>query len=551
MTKITLYAQPSGSEPYLNMSTFGVADKSTAEQSQNIKALTDVGRKVCETAQGFDEQASISGTSVEGSSYEWGLRIEMNGLNIDMNCQSYSSKPMTVKDHIVKLDIDGDVDSIRAFVQHFTSELGYSPFEISDWDTFSKAEGVSKDDVMNNWQELLDSVEPEAAESGAEGPQDQPALEGPEPEAGPDMMEPELAYSDIPEPGMPYEPEMMAPEMEQPKPPRKRRRVKKVKKKVKPSSTRPCPRCGEVVSIDPTQDPIKFECPSCGLKGKFKRKKKPVEPQTVEEQEVKEPEPEVKEPEPEPEPEEKEPEPEPEEKEPEPEPEPEPEVKEPEPEPEPEEKEPEPEPEPIPEPEQPPVEAQISDYFDRAERYKSRNQYNDAVRFYDLVLDLDPNHVDALNNKGIILWANRKYKLAINHFDKVLELDPKNSEALINKAASMNRLGEKDKALELYDEVLIIDDKNADAWSNKGVILFSEHKYQEAEECFTNAVENNPDDEDGWFNLGFVFEKLERFEDASKAYEQVLKINPENGEAVRAYHQCLRILRQEILKDWK
>ena len=84
MVQITLYAQPMGSEPYLNLSTFGVADEAAAEESQNIKGLTDIGRQVCETAQTMDEEASIAGTSMEGSSYEWGLRIEMNNLTFDM-----------------------------------------------------------------------------------------------------------------------------------------------------------------------------------------------------------------------------------------------------------------------------------------------------------------------------------------------------------------------------------------------------------------------------------------------------------------------------------
>ena len=66
-----------------------------------------------------------------------------------------------------------------------------------------------------------------------------------------------------------------------------------------------------------------------------------------------------------------------------------------------------------------------------------------------------------------------------------------------------------------------------------------------------NAVNNAPDDEDSWFNYGYVLEKLDKYDEASKAYERVLKINPENGEAVREYHHCLKVMRLELLKDWK
>jgi len=600
MTKITLYAQPMGSEPYLNMSTFGVVDKAESEQYQNIKALTDVGRKICETAQALDDEASIAGTSIEGSSFDWGLRIDMKNLKIEMNCKSYTDEPMTVKDHIVKLIFRGDLDSIQAFVQKFVSDLNYLPFEINNWDYFSKSEKVSKDEVVADWNKVLSTKEgaPPAPEPPpAEAPASEPTIEE--------------APQDFPVPGIEPVPPKLG-EVPPSKPlrpmPKKKRRIKlKVKKKGK-ADTRPCPRCKEIVPVDPTQDPIVFECPNCGLKGKFKRKKKippapkpkmvektleeaiekpgkvPIEEEVEKkveeiekepEPEVTEPEeeiPEVKEPEPEAEPEVKEPEEEtPEVKEPEPKAEPEveepeeeiPEVKESEPEPEaevkepeeeiPEVKEPEPEaePEPIPEPPKVSPEERLEEFLDKAERYKNRNQYHDAVRYYDMVLDIDPNHTQALNNKGLILWANRKYKLAIEHFDHILELDPKNQEAIINKAASFNRLGEKDKAIKLYDELLEDDKTNADAWSNKGVILFSQQRYEEAEKCFKNAVENNPDDEDSWFNYAFVLEKLDKFQEATDAYETVLKLNPGNSEATRAYHQCLKVLRREMLKDWQ
>ena len=556
MTKITLYAQPMGSEPYLNMSTFGVVDKAESEQYQNIKALTDVGRKICETAQALDDEASIAGTSIEGSSFDWGLRIDMKDLKIEMNCKSYTDEPMTVKDHIVKLIFRGDLDSIQAFVQKFVSDLNYLPFEINNWDYFSKSEKVSKDEVVADWNKVLSTKEGEL-------PDTEPQL--PEvPSSEPTIEEPP---QDFPVPGIePVPPKLgEAPPSKPLRPmPKKKRRIKlKVKKKGK-VDTRPCPRCKEIVPVDPTQDPIVFQCPNCGLKGKFKRKKKmppTTKPTMVEktleeviekpkevpiEEEVekkleeieKEPEPEVKEPEEEI-PEVKEPEPETE-----------PEIKEPEEE-IPEEKEPEHEPEPIPEPPKVSPEERLEEFLEKAERYKNRNQYHDAVRYYDMVLDIEPDHIQALNNKGLILWANRKYKLAIEHFDHILELDPKNQEAIINKAASFNRLGEKDRAVKLYDELLEDDGTNADAWSNKGVILFSQQRYEEAEKCFKNAVENNPDDEDSWFNYAFVLEKLDKIQEASNAYETVLKLNPENSEAVRAYHQCLKVLRREMLKDWQ
>jgi hypothetical protein len=277
MTKITLYAQPMGSEPYLNMSTFGVVDKAESEQHQNIKALTDVGRKICETAQALDDEASIAGTSIEGSSFDWGLRIDMKELKIEMNCKSYTDEPMTVKDHVVKLIFRGDLDSIQAFVQKFVSDLNYLPFEISNWDYFSKSEKVSKDDVVADWNKVLSTKEGAPPTAPEPQPIEAPSSEPTSTIAPSPQTTIEEPPQDYPVPGIePVPPKVgEAPPSKPLRPmPKKKRRVKlKVKKKGK-ANTRPCPRCKEIVPIDPTQDPIVFQCPNCGLKGKFKRKKK-------------------------------------------------------------------------------------------------------------------------------------------------------------------------------------------------------------------------------------------------------------------------------------
>ncbi len=626
MVNISLYAQPFGSEPYLNMSTFGTVEDEESEDYENIKALTDVGRFVCETAQSMDDEASIAGTSMEGSSYEWGLRIEMKNLIINMKSKSYTPEPLTVKDHVIKLNFSGEDDSIESFVQGLVKNLKRYPFEINDWDALKKTEKVTKDDVIKNWEKYLGGkteeiikedeavipVEPLDVEPGPADMEIPPDFEAP--------MEPDMYYGEgIEEP---------LPELS-----RKKKKVKlKVKKKVDKISTRPCPKCKTVVQVDPTQDPIVFKCPSCGLRGKFKRKKKEIEkpePKIIETLPEAPPEEVKPEPEPEPEippvtkapPEEVKPEPEPKPKlEPEippetkappekvkPEPEPKPELEseippetkapseevKPEPEPEippvtkapPEEVKPEPEPEippvtkappeevkpePKAEPKMPPITkappeevkpepvrtaesevTKIIEYLDKAERFKNRNQYHDAIQYYDLVLDIDPENIQALNNKGIILWANKKYKLAIELFDNVLELDKKNEEAMINKAASLNKLGEKEAAIDIYDDLIKINKKNSDAWSNKGVILFTLKLYSEAEDCFRNAVKYELEDEDYWLNFAVILEKNGKFEEAVDAYEKVIKLNPVNQEAIRGYEACVKEVRRNILKDWK
>jgi tetratricopeptide (TPR) repeat protein len=51
------------------------------------------------------------------------------------------------------------------------------------------------------------------------------------------------------------------------------------------------------------------------------------------------------------------------------------------------------------------------------------------------------NNTDELYSKGVKLLRRGKYQEAIECFDKVLEIDPNHADALTNKAGALNNMG--------------------------------------------------------------------------------------------------------------
>jgi tetratricopeptide (TPR) repeat protein len=70
--------------------------------------------------------------------------------------------------------------------------------------------------------------------------------------------------------------------------------------------------------------------------------------------------------------------------------------------------------------------------FDSAREYYVRGDYKNADIFFERVLEIDPNHIEALNSKGILWYRLADYDKARNCFEKVLQVDPKNMLALNN-----------------------------------------------------------------------------------------------------------------------
>lgn len=52
-----------------------------------------------------------------------------------------------------------------------------------------------------------------------------------------------------------------------------------------------------------------------------------------------------------------------------------------------------------------------------------QGKYNDAIGYYDKILESDPHHVNALYGKGLIFQRWGMYRDALEFYDKVLKLD--------------------------------------------------------------------------------------------------------------------------------
>ena len=63
--------------------------------------------------------------------------------------------------------------------------------------------------------------------------------------------------------------------------------------------------------------------------------------------------------------------------------------------------------------------------LDTGNELLNEGKYDEAIVYYDKALEIKPNDVDALNNKGLALYNLERYEEAITYYEKALEIDPK------------------------------------------------------------------------------------------------------------------------------
>jgi len=131
----------------------------------------------------------------------------------------------------------------------------------------------------------------------------------------------------------------------------------------------------------------------------------------------------------------------------------------------------------------------IEDFIRKGVDMRKQENYEDAILYFDRVLEMDPENEIAMNNKGVALRKLGKYQEAEACFDKVLAKNDTNASVWYNKSFVQFKLGRFEEALTSFDRTLDLDPGNATAWNGKGKVLQKLGRQAEADECFATAKE--------------------------------------------------------------
>ncbi|MFA7242078.1 MAG: tetratricopeptide repeat protein [Sulfuricellaceae bacterium] len=191
-------------------------------------------------------------------------------------------------------------------------------------------------------------------------------------------------------------------------------------------------------------------------------------------------------------------------------------------------------------------------------------QLPQAEAIYRQILQVQPNHVDALHFLGVIAHQAGKHELAIELINKAIGVNPsvpsyynnlsaaylalnRNHDAIIGyrKAVALNpgyaeahhglgnlckEQGKLDEAVECYRKALALKPGYADVHNNLGVALLEQGKPAEAIACYRKALALKPDCADVHNNLGVAFKEQGKLDEALACYRQALLLKPDYAE---------------------
>ena len=97
--------------------------------------------------------------------------------------------------------------------------------------------------------------------------------------------------------------------------------------------------------------------------------------------------------------------------------------------------------------------------------------YVRALEYYDIALDIEPDNLNVMVDKGVTLQNLGRFNEALQMYEKALSIEAENLDALINKGSVLHILKKYSESISCYDAVLDHDKRNAMVLAYKGLSI--------------------------------------------------------------------------------
>ena len=145
---------------------------------------------------------------------------------------------------------------------------------------------------------------------------------------------------------------------------------------------------------------------------------------------------------------------------------------------------------------------------------EKQREYDKAVGHYTEAIDLNPEYVNAYNNRGIAYRNKGEIDAAIQDYNKAIDLNPEHADAYNNRGVAYRNKGEIDAAIQDYNKAIDLNPEYVNAYNNRGIAYRNKGEIDAAIQDYTKAIDLNPEHADAYCNRGEAWLHLREWEKA-------------------------------------
>jgi len=168
----------------------------------------------------------------------------------------------------------------------------------------------------------------------------------------------------------------------------------------------------------------------------------------------------------------------------------------------------------------------LSELIEKGNELSRLGQYEEALPYFERVLEIDSENTDALKAKSFILLLRGEFEEASSILDKVLELNPDDSQAFELKIMVLGNIDPQ--AAGKYALKLAELNANIESLVLKGQEHYKRSELEDALSYFNNALELEPDHVEALNGKAVTLSDLGQVEESLYILTKAIVLDPTN-----------------------
>jgi Tfp pilus assembly protein PilF len=165
----------------------------------------------------------------------------------------------------------------------------------------------------------------------------------------------------------------------------------------------------------------------------------------------------------------------------------------------------------------------INTAYNEAIKETEKGNISGAKQLYKSILAEQPNHIEALNNLGVISMKDGNTKEALFYFDKVLQYKKDYGKAYNNIGLLMMKDGQKNLAEEYFKKSIELEKNGIEPSLNLAALLRSEKRCEEASRVLEGFIGANTKNKSLYLSYALIKDDMGQYEEATRYYKLYLR----------------------------
>jgi len=194
--------------------------------------------------------------------------------------------------------------------------------------------------------------------------------------------------------------------------------------------------------------------------------------------------------------------------------------------------------------------SEVDKLLSEAKAKTYNGQEEEALKLYERVIALEPDHAEHYKKRSILLYKMKRYKEALQDDTKAIELSPANAIYYHSRAVTLHAMERYEEALQDRAKAIELDPSNARYYQQRGVTLHAMKRYKEALRDKTKAIELDSSNAKYYHSRAVTLHAMERYEEALQDRAKAIELEPSNAmyyqqrgitlHAMKRYEEALR-----------